>query len=291
MTRRSLLALAALLAACTRKDETPPRPAAVEASAVTTAALDAAVDASPALDAGPDASAAALPPAPDDPCECMYLLAENGDLLRFSPTMKGLSRVGHPSCPLGEGGPRSMAVDRSGKAWIPALDGRIAEVNVHDASCTMTPFAAHQSGFAKLNLALAGPTLYAADDHGWGGDVAPSLGLATIDRTTWKLTPVHKSAARMHLAGTTAGALYAASPGVVETLARATYKGTDLKVPDLEKGPGAPMAYHLGALWFFGRNGVMRFDLASKTLRKVLPALSVTIDAAGGASCEREDHP
>jgi hypothetical protein len=184
-----------------------------------------------------------------------------------------------------------MAVDRSGKAWIPALDGRIAEVNLHDAACTMTPFAAHQGGFATVNLTLAGTTLYGADDHGWGGDVAPSLGLATIDRTTWKLTPVHKSTSRMHLAGTATGALYAATPGAVEELARPTYKGSDLKIPDLEKGPGAPMAYHLGALWFFGASGVVRFDLATKTRRVVLPALSMPIDAAGSASCDRGDHP
>ena len=287
--RRSLFGLMALLGACTRTQVTPPPPAAVDASA--DAAIDAGSDAPDTIDAATEASASALPPAPDDVCECIYLLASNGDLLRFSPTMKGLSRVGHPDCPLGEGsGPRSIAVDRSGKAWIPALDGRIAEVNVHDASCKMTPFAAHQSGFATVNLTLVGTTLFAADDHGWGGDVAPSLGLATIDRTTWKLTPVHKSAARMHLAGAAAGALYAASPGAVAELARATYQPSDLKVPELEKGPGAPMSYHNGSLWFFAATGVMRFDLHARTMRKVLPPLAMTIDGAGGASCERGDH-
>lgn len=287
--RRSLFGLMALLGACTRTQATPPPPAVVDASV--DAALEASADASAALDASPEASAAALPPAPDDVCECIYLLASNGDLLRFSPTMKGLSRVGHPDCPLGEGsGPRSIAVDRSGKAWIPALDGRIAEVNVHDAACKMTPFAAHQSGFATVNLTLAGATLYAADDHGWGGDVAPGLGLATVDRTTWKLTPVHKSPGRMHLAGAATGALYAAAPGAVSELARGTYAASDLKVPDLEKGAGAPMAYHNGMLWFFGASGVMRYDLHAKTMRKVLPALTTTIDGAGGASCERGDH-
>ena len=293
MTRSSakLLFLTTILVACTRSQATPP--AAVDAGDAVDAV--AAVDASAVLDAGggdaTDAAfAAALPPAPDDVCECIYLLAKNGDLLRFSPTMKGLSRVGHPSCPLGADGLRSIAVDRAGKAWIPALDGRIAEVNVHDASCTMTPFAAHQSGFATVNLTLAGATLYGADDHGWGGDVAPSLGLATIDRATWKLTPVHKSTARMFLAGTANGGLFAASPAGVEELARGTYKGTDLKIAGLEKAPGAPMAHHMGALWFFGQNGVMRFDLGTKTMAKVLPALSVPIDGAGGASCERGDH-
>ena len=276
-----LFALAAVVA-CTRTQATPPT-AAVDAS-VAIAPVDASAPVDAAEDAS-EASVAALPPAPDDVCASIYLLAKNGDLLRFSPAKKGLSRVGHPTCPIGEDGVRSLAVDRSGKAWIPALDGRIAEVNVHDATCSMTAFAAHQSGFATVNLTLAGATLYGADDHGWGGDVAPSLGLATIDRTTWKLTPVHKTPARMNLAGAASGALYAASPGVVEELAPVTYKGTDLKITGLAKGPGAPMAFHRGALWFFGPSGVLRFDLGTKTLRKELPALSLPIDGAGAASC------
>lgn len=282
--RTRLLGLTALLVACTRTQATPPAPAAVDASAPLAPVADASAVTDAAEDAR-DAEAATLPPAPDDVCGSIYLLAKSGDFLRFSPTMKGLSRVGHPSCPLGEDGLRSLAVDRSGKAWVPALDGRIAEVNVHDATCTMTPFAAHQGGFATVNLTLAGTTLYGADDHGWGGDVAPSLGLATIDRATWKLTPVHKTTSRMHLAGAPGGALYAASPGAVEELARGTYKATDLKLVGLEKGPGAPMAFHKGALWFFSQSGVMRFDLGTKTMKKVLPALGVLIDGAGGASC------
>lgn len=284
--------IAVVLVACAACSHQPP----------TTASPDAGLLAHPAAHAPTTASSAAiaLGPTPDNVCESIYLLTSTGALLRFSPTLMRISSVGALGpCGLGSevrGDPISFAVERSGQAWVPRSNGRIASVNVHDASCFDTPFVPHQAGFAMVNLALAGDTLVGADDHGWGGDTAPSLGLALIDRATWKLTRVgHARGDRMHLAGTSAGALYAASPGAIEQIDRTTYAATDLHVEPLEKASGAPMAYYRGALWIFGGfTGVLRVDLATKRVEQVadatylepLRALNVRIDGAGAAACD-----
>lgn len=236
-----------------------------------------------------------------DACRRILLLDEKGDVLAFNPVSPSIDKVSHASCDFGTDlGPRSMAVENNGTMWMGTFDGRIVLVHPDDGRCERTPFAAEQSGFSQLNLTFVGDTLWAADDHGWGGDVPPSKGLATIDRAKLVLSPVGQphGASSFVLAGTRDGKLYAQPPVTIGTV------DLDKKKPvfkaltgfeDFAKAQGAPMAFYDGVLYLFQGSaglfykgetaGVLRFDPATKKFESVYPVIEGTIVSAGSAPC------
>jgi sugar lactone lactonase YvrE len=256
-----------------------------------------------AADAQPIAILPDAPSAPRhvDACKNVLLLDDKGDVLAFSPDAPKIERISHASCDFGTDlGPRSMAVENDGTAWAGTWDGRIVRIHPSDGLCERMPFAPGQSGFSALNLTFAGDTLWAADDHGWGGDVTPSKGLAKIDRTTLALTPFAQPVGdrSLLLAGTRDGKLYA-QPPVTIGLVELEKKKPSFKAlggfEDFAKGPGAPMAFYDGMIFVFQgvgglfhdaeTAGVLRFDPAKKRYAVILPVFEGTIVSAGAAPC------
>jgi hypothetical protein len=126
----------------------------------------------------------------------IYVLTSQLDLFAFYPPNASFTLVGKINCPdmdpNGQSQPFSMAVDRKGSALAVYFDGRLFEVSTKDASCKATPFLPGQQGFGTFGMGFAadGPgsdteTLYVAEGHPGGG--GPSLGLATIDTSTFEL--------------------------------------------------------------------------------------------------------
>lgn len=69
--------------------------------------------------------------------DLVYVVSRDGDLHSFDPRDFRFRRVGSLECP-GTGGslPHSMAVDRSGQAWIGYDNGVLALARIGDATCT-----------------------------------------------------------------------------------------------------------------------------------------------------------
>ncbi len=109
--------------------------------------------------------------------------------------------MGTISCPGTASFPNSMAVARSGLAYVGFMDGSLFKVRVATAECQSTPFAVDQSGFAEFGMGYVrddegdGETLYVAsqDDPSrlaWidtGSFVLHVIGPFTMDVTTPEL--------------------------------------------------------------------------------------------------------
>jgi hypothetical protein len=239
------------------------------------------------------------PPAPRafDACRAIVMLDLRDDVLAFTPDPPVITKVSHAACPIDirESRPHSIAVEDDGTIWAGVPDGRVVKIRARDGSCEVTALAPHQAGFDSLNLTFVGSTLWASDDHGWGGDVKPSLGLARVDRAKLTLTPVGNPAyqSRMILAGTADGTLYAEPPVNIDRIDLTQAKPTAKELTPFEefaKADGVPMAYFHGAIYLFDvpmpafEGDVVRYDLAKKTYTVMLPPTRQYQYVAAGAS-------
>jgi hypothetical protein len=182
-----------------------------------------------ALDAGPDATEVsdALPPidvtapvdafndCPDAGATLVYVVTKQEQLLSFYPPTAQFRDIGPLSCPTSDPGatPFSMAVDRTGIAYVVYSDGELFRVSTANGHCQTTLFQSGQSGFAanfgmgfSHNNTGTGETLFVAS----GGPGTPSL--ATIDPRTFTLRIVgnlQPAIMNAELTGTGAGDLFA----------------------------------------------------------------------------------
>ncbi|MEC9072475.1 MAG: thrombospondin type 3 repeat-containing protein [Myxococcota bacterium] len=85
--------------------------------------------------------------------EQIYLVADTQEMLRYDPQVETVTDVGILACPAGGGAtPFSMAVDRSGVAWVLYSDGSLWQVSIQDATCTATGFTPNQNGFELFGM-------------------------------------------------------------------------------------------------------------------------------------------
>jgi hypothetical protein len=121
----------------------------------------------------------------------VYVVSDNNDLYSFAPDKVAFTKIGTLDCPSGGATPNSMAIDRSGTAWVNFSDGALFEVSTADASCLATTYQKGQGGFERFGMAFAtnsastaDETLYVVGIDGPG----QGKGLAKIDLSTMKLT-------------------------------------------------------------------------------------------------------
>ncbi len=116
--------------------------------------------------------------------EFIYLIGQDGQLIRFDPENVAFSPIGTLNCPTGDS-PFSMTVARDGFAWVEYADMHLYRVDITTAACTPTDYVPNQIGFQRFGMGMvaASPeseeTLYVADFDG--------LGIAKLDRQTLKL--------------------------------------------------------------------------------------------------------
>ena len=134
-----------------------------------------------------------LPECTDPNQTYIYLVTGSLGLYAFKPESSALEFRGTLDCEAPGQTPFSMAVDRTGRAYVVYTDGRLWDVNLLDASCEATPYVPNQFGFNTFGMGYVldddelGETLFVADiDYGSG----TSKGIATIDSDTLSLAPV-----------------------------------------------------------------------------------------------------
>lgn len=187
-------------------------------------------DSGEARDVGPDVSEVqdALPPidvtvpmdafndCPDAGATLIYVVTEEEELLSFYPPTAQFTTIGPLRCPTqsANANPFSMAVDRTGIAYVVYEDGELFRVSTATARCQATTFQPGQSGFpVKFGMGFShddndtGETLFVAS-----GDDTATPRLATISTQTFALRIVgnlQPSITNSELSGTGAGDLFA----------------------------------------------------------------------------------
>jgi hypothetical protein len=198
--------------------------AAPDDSDASDASVSADADAAPVRDAlppldvnRPDAPLSSR--CPDAATTYIYVVTSDQELLSFDPASSRFVTIGPINCPTTEpdpsGGnatPFSMAVDRTGVAYVVYSNGELFRVSTATASCRATGFVPHHTGFD--------PTFgmgYSSDPTGGGetlfisGNNDPTR-LGTIDPMTFRVHTVGAFDPAIHgaeLTGTGAGDLFA----------------------------------------------------------------------------------
>ena len=122
----------------------------------------------------------------------VYVVSDVNELFSFKPDTGTFTKIGELKCP-GGSSPNSMAVDRTGVAWVNFADGNLFKVSTADASCQATTYVPDQEGFHTYGMAFATngatsveETLYVVGIDG----ITAGKGLAKVDLTTMKLTKI-----------------------------------------------------------------------------------------------------
>lgn len=121
----------------------------------------------------------------------VYVVSDDNDLFSFAPDKTAFTKIGTLDCPAGGATPNSMAIDRTGTAWVNYSDGALFKASTADASCQATSYENGQGGITRFGMAFATntatsqeETLFVVGIEAMNG----GRGLAKIDLTTMKLT-------------------------------------------------------------------------------------------------------
>lgn len=203
----------------------------------------------------------------------IYLAATGHELLSFAPEENAIRAVGTMSCPPSRRGRRrfassehSMAVDRSGVAWVVHQDGALYRVDTRDASCAESDYDATQGDFLRFGSAfvatgndLRSETYFVAASPRETFDGAASGGLGRIVGGT-KLERIGEFSEPLRgldaeLTGTGDGRLFGFFATRPATLAEIDPKTARIlsarRLPGIVTGRAWAFAFWGGAFYFF----------------------------------------
>jgi hypothetical protein len=239
---------------------------------------------------------------PDGDATLVYVVTEENELLSFNPPAGTFRRIGTLACPTKTPGstPFSMAVDRTGVAYVLFNDGNLFRVSTKTAACIATSFVPGQQGFETFGMGfssdLGGPaeTLFIASDSS-----STAVGLASIDVNDFTVTPIgpfDPSITRAELTGTGDGRLFAFYAGGQATSSfigeidksNAAVIAED-ELAGVNQGQGWAFAYWGGDFYTFtspqgGSSRVTRFRPLTKQTSLIANYPSVIV-GAGVSTC------
>lgn len=199
----------------------------------------------------------------------VYVVSDSNELFSFAPDKTAFTKIGQLDCPSGGATPNSMAVDRTGTAWVNFSDGGLFKVSTADASCQATTYQKGQGGLSRFGMAFATnsatsqeETLFVVGIEGISG----GKGLAKIDLTTMKLTMLGDFSGKLagqgaELTGTGDGRLF----GFFTTQPNATLaqidKGTgatsgEANLNGVNTGNAWAFSFWGGDFWFYTSTGI-----------------------------------
>ncbi len=149
----------------------------------------------------------------DDDCfdaaKQVYLVNDDYAFLKFEPQTMTFTRLGALRCPAGTATPNSMAVDRSGTAWVNYSDGSIFHVDIETLACKATAFEPNQQGFGMLGMG------FVSDAPGSSAEslfVTDGGKLGKLDTKTLVLEQIGTVQDKPEFAGNGLGELWGFSP-------------------------------------------------------------------------------
>ena len=118
--------------------------------------------------------------------QLVYVVSEERMLYAFDPTQATFQLIGNVDCAGGVYA-NSMAVDRSGNAWINYGDGSLWESSTKSGGCTATTFVPGQQGVALFGMGFSTKTPTSTDETLFIDDLGGN-GLGFIDLSTMTLS-------------------------------------------------------------------------------------------------------
>lgn len=243
----------------------------------------------------PDAS---TPPAGgcSEAAKLVYVVSRENDLYSFKPDKLAFTKIGRLTCPAAVGStPNSMAVDRSGTAWVNFNDGTLFEVSTANASCKATSFKVGQSGFGRFGMAFAtdsagssAETLYVAGITGLNA----GHGLGKIDLGTMTLTPIGDYSGSLagkaaELTGTGDAKLYGfftTTPATLAEIDKATAATSNAKsLAGVSTGMAWAFSFWGGDFWFYTSTGTAP-SVVTRMKASSDGSISVAMQDVGGFS-------
>ncbi len=235
---------------------------------------------------------------PDAGSTLIYVLGSGNELYSFYPPTLTFKLIGTVSC-TNQSTPFSMAVNRQGIAYSVFSNGDLFQISTANAACKPTTYVANQLGWSTFGSGYS----TGAD----GGDQLfvievdfnqPSLGLGTIDTTSFKLSKVGSFQPDLtpecELTGTGDGRLFALclSTSAGSTLAQIDPATAKIIGEDQLQTGGSQealaFAFWGGDFWIFTAPGsqtnVTRYDPVAKT-ETVVTTLNAQIVGAGVSTC------
>jgi hypothetical protein len=207
----------------------------------------------------------------------VYVVSDTNELFSFAPNTTTFTLIGTLNCPSGGATPNSMAVDRSGNAWVNFSDGGLFKVSTGNASCEATAFVKLQSGFQRFGMAFATnsatsqeETLYVVGIEGING----GKGLAKIDLGSMKLTTLGDFSGPLRgqgaeLTGTGDGRLFGfftttpnATLAQIDKASGATSANQDLE--GVSTGNAWAFSFWGGDFWFYTSPGTVPSTVTRK---------------------------
>ena len=240
----------------------------------------------------------------------IYVFTTSGELYAFEPPTLRFRRIGQIACPgvpRGAAHPNSMAVDRSGTAWINYIEGPIFAVSTQNASCKATRYEPGQYGFSHLGMAfvstgptLSGESLFVSSGSGdqFGMEIGGgSGGLARIEGGE-RVVPIAQFEGRLNgklaeLTGTGDGRLFGFFATRPATLAEIDPKTAAIlsehRLPGIAAASAWAHAFWGGRFYLFWSRGgegshVSRVDLDGR-LENLGRSPRLTIVGAGVSTC------
>lgn len=253
---------------------------------------------------------------PPDACsaaaQLVYVVSEVNDLYSFNPGKNEFKRVGTLDCPAAAGfGPNSMAVDRTGTAWINYEDGTLFKASTENAKCTATSFEPNQAGFLKFGMAFVSEKAGSANEalfiSGLGAVATVGKGFGRINTSSLKLTMLGDyspplSGRGAELTGTGEGQLFGffatdpeATLAPIAPTAGATAEQTALT--GVKTRESWAFSFWGGDFWFYtaakgGTSSVQRLALTGdKQITVTNPDVGFAIVGAGVSTCAPTEPP
>ena len=259
----------------TTAEPTTAAPGTTTTADPTTSAATTAVDpSSPGETTADSTTSPATTGGVDDDCGCapnnqdIVVLSDEAELYTYSPALDTFTYLTDVICP--EDQPYSMAIDRSGLAWIQfASDANVYTFDPKDpAPCQFAGISAKPAGFDYFGLSFAHDGPGNTCDHlflmNYSGDgpftEGPGLGaLGVVDPDSLLVTdlgPTDYDGGE--LAGTGEGRLFAfagAEPAKLVEFDKSTAAPLGvLPLTGLRKTRASAFAFHGGDAWFFTEN-------------------------------------
>jgi hypothetical protein len=246
----------------------------------------------PAREAGDDGVDAALDAAdaPVTPIGCndagstaIYVVTRSGSLMKFEPATATFVSIGHIPC-VNRSLPFSMAVSRTGIAYVELLDSSMLRVNTTTLACASAAYVSLPGGSGgTFGMGFAadgagGETLYLAED-------SSTPRLAALDTTTFQARIVGpmNQATRSELTGDSMGRLFAFYGNTIAQIDKTTAKVTPLYTTAFTGGSFAFAAWG-GDFYLFVDGSVMRFRPSTGTTVQI-GQISDAVVGAGVSTC------
>ena len=244
-----------------------------------------------------------------DAAKLVYVVDSTNGLHSFNPATLAFNPIGKLKCPTtgGSATPNSMAVDRSGTAWVNFSDGELFKVSTTDASCTATSFDPSQnpSGGSHWGMAFSTNGATSTDETLFtdpGDGLGSGAGLYTYDTAGNTLTKVGNfsnglDGTEAELTGTGDGRLFAfltTDPATVAEVTKtngSTPTAAQAQLNGVSTGSAWAFSFWGGDFWLYTSqdgftSSVTQYKTSSdKSVNVVVNDTGFAIVGAGVSTC------